>query len=280
MKAKPKPYNRGRQIVETLVKYGPLSKEGLRLVMEPPIEGRRLRDALQRLNERGLLGKRIHEVYGGSNFFYQVPQRKWARERTARHFGINPDVLHQPYFAHVESRHLEACAIWLKYLSKKFPDARIYRKHEIAAEPGLLVRLGLTAEATKLLPDFVLLIKVIEGKDDALVAVDINFSGFSERFMQRRLIHLVRSPGIDAIICAADECDTISRFEHISKNKILPGQIRKKPMGPFSVLFCPCKIGGLPMLDAGITAGILAPKFGITLQDWIQLLQRVKSNAD
>ena len=126
-----KSYGRRADILRALDRYGSLSVHGLSQIVIPRIKDRRLRDALFRLEKRGLIYKRFDCLPNNSAGFYENSRCYKVQNEIRNILGANYDPFKDARVRDQELIHNEQVAIWHTRFESLFYDARAYFDHEI-----------------------------------------------------------------------------------------------------------------------------------------------------
>jgi len=197
-------YDRRRQVLALLAEHGPLSVRGLRILMEPKIQSRRIRDVLHRLHARHILYKRRQNELWGT-VFYQVDRHEVARRRAAKILGVErADSLRQPGFKYFAPANSELLTLWKVRLLRLFPGAKIYRKFEIEQHPEIKSMLPPPKRTLKFYPDLLFLSPPDEEGRCISIAIELqDWCKHPENYAYK-LSRYVRRSRLDGVLILSD----------------------------------------------------------------------------
>ena len=88
----------GIEILSILKRHGPLSFRGIKQLIKPGRQERKLHLSLARLCKSNLVVKREERIFRGAGTFYQINQDEKYRDRIGIVLACNSNDLLQPFF--------------------------------------------------------------------------------------------------------------------------------------------------------------------------------------
>lgn len=164
---------RGPQIIKLLNTHGPLNAAAIQGLIDPPIERRRLNDALARLARRGIVVRRFQNLFQQTHDqYYQLSARKELQAEIGDVIGMDPNIFRIPRVRNQDLFHSIGCAHLAESLAKAFPVAEVVREFHIQEHPaGKSTHLSSLEGEKQLLPDMLLSFP----EDEKLQEVNIAF---------------------------------------------------------------------------------------------------------
>lgn len=265
---------RGPQILSLLAEHGTLSVRGLRVLLKPTIEARRLREVLKRLQDDGFVIARHKRLFGGAAVFYQVNQDHDGWLATLEKTGLSPTTIRPPYYRHQDALHSEDCAIWSQKIRCAIPGVQLLRDHQFAAHATTMRKLMTEANERELRPDMVLLMPKSNAAGEIAVAVEIEKSPKTESRLIRKLKKYAGESLLDGLIYICDHESISERLRQIYHSPSLSRVGRVKHYGNNFFLFshATARSSGsdLALHNAALQSVSLAP--------WMQHLAATEKN--
>jgi len=197
---KAKPYQRERQVIETLYRHGAMSNRGLKKVLYPPIKPRRIANVTHRLCENGWLVKRFKSLPENAGNYYQLSQKLKMSQHIRVIIGHKFNPKHEPNVHYRELFHSEDCAVWTTELERLFPDAQVLREWEIVRDQKAMHALLLDYENLHTIPDLILTFKGLKDRDSVNIALEVERSRKSNKRTLKKLKSYSTGTGLDGVI--------------------------------------------------------------------------------
>lgn len=250
---------RGKQILRLLYEHGPMSVRGLSAVLEPKIHPRRLRRALQRLGNSGMIEKRFDSMFRGAGVFYDIAE-EYKIPRSIR----RPELLHS-----------ETCAVWAERLKRMFPNALIIRDYHLRGRKD--AERALIAEGSELerLPDLLLLAPCEHSKYPVAVAFEIERTHKSASRLVEKLKKYARGSKLDGVVYLCPKGSIGRRVRTIFESRVLAKAHLIKQYGNHFLLFSEGISGDY---NDSLTIQNVSGD-DVSLQDWMQVLKRIPPHS-
>ena len=229
--------DRGRRILELLKLHGPLSFRGLKIMIEPKMQDRRLHDAIARIHRNGLIEKRQERVFRGAGVFYQISQHKNSESKLVEILKCTPSDLKQPYFRTRELMHTEACALWAYWLKRWYPGATIIRDYRFYAEPKAREIMLTEQNDFELRPDILMILNRNAAGHSVSIAFEIEKSRKSLRRLQAKLTKYANETGLDGLVYLCDSDEISEPVRRLYESRIMSTSNRIRHYGEHFFLF-------------------------------------------
>ena len=229
--------DRGRRILQLLKLYGPLSFRGVKAMIEPKMQDRRIHDAIARIYRNGLIEKRQERVFRGAGVFYQLSQHRKSVEKLTDLLQCCSNELKQPYFRSRELIHTEACALWTYQLKTWFPDAIIIRDYQFHSMPVAHEVMLTDRNDFDLRPDILMLLNQDDAKQRVVIAFEIEKSRKSERRLRAKLTKYANETALDGLVYLCDSDEVSEPVRRIYESRIMKKSNRISHYGENFFLF-------------------------------------------
>ncbi len=209
------PHGRGPQILKTLVEYGPMSVRGLSQILEPQIDRKSLRKALNRLTVKKFVEKRNDNLFRGAAVYYEITQNTEYWGDIAKVTGCPGHNMETALVRPAECFHSEVCAVWAEKIRRLFPGAMIIRDYSVKSSD--VAKDYLLADGTdrESLPDFLLILAAGNRERTVCVAFEVERFCKSNDRLVRKLRNYTNESRLDGVvyICENDGvARKVSRF--------------------------------------------------------------------
>lgn len=266
MEQKIKPYARRIAIMRTLHKHGPLSVVGLKKIIHPPMESRRITDSLRRLYKRGYLVKRFDSLPQNVGHFYQLTYRESARAEITKLLGIE-NQLFQPQIRDQELYHSQQCAIWATKFKRFCPEAKVLREYCFLQDDQALTALLSKPHELKLKPDILLISPKGASDRPVTIAIEIECSRKTDARLEEKLRKYAKETTLDGVLYLCD-WDSLPQILNRIYNSTLRSNLR---VGHYSANFLMFS-DGLSSDDYQSISMYNADKKNVFFHDWIHFL--------
>jgi hypothetical protein len=251
-----------------LIEHGPLTVRGLQSMLLPKISERRLREALGRLEEAGLLSAHDDRIFGGSPKFYRFHRSLKNLERLESAYGLN--VQAEDFQVRERERlHSESCAIWTEYFRRSIPGCEVVRENlyqRNARIQSLLLNDGSIFETR---PDLVIFLS-----ENVSVAVEIERNRKSTRRLKQKLYRHAAQSRFDGLLYLCTDSDLSEVIRTVYELNVRKRAMRIRQYGLSFLMFgsieLPTSASAPTLHDA---AGNERP-----IEEWIHFLKSTPMN--
>lgn len=205
MAMKASAYSRGPQILGLLYEHGPLTNWGIRELIKPDMDARRVRDAMARLLERGLVLRRFEALPKNMSYFYQISAREEHRKEIAELIGVEESKLKDLRVRDQELYHSMDCAVWVESLKRMFPEGKVIRDFRLHSNPRWKEILLMDFDDFELKPDILLHLPKTAESPEVNIAFEIERSRKSPKRIERKLRKFAMATRIDGLIYATND---------------------------------------------------------------------------
>lgn len=212
---------RGAQIIHLLSEHGSMSVRGLSAVLAPKIHPRRLRRALKRLGDSGMVEKRYDSMFRGAGVFYELSEEFRTPHATRR----------------LELLHSETCAVWTERFKHMFPNALVLRDHQFGGRKDVERALIGGAGEHEILPDILILLPNKQGRHPTAVGIEIEQNHKSQSRLVQKLKKYARGSNLDGVVYLCPKGSIGRRVMTIFESRILARAHQIKHYGNHFLLF-------------------------------------------
>jgi hypothetical protein len=209
---------RGKDILNLLLKHGPLSFSALDRMLVPKMKKKRLKEAILRMKRKGYITSRL---VGDNKTFYQFSQQPEKRSVTANYLGCHPKDLVQLLSSRRNWLHSEGCEFWIFHLAILFPHAKIIRETDFV--DNLLAQriMLIDKNELELRPDFLLVFPKTDEEQLVAIAVEVERSRKSNRRLIAKLNKYANKTLVDGLLYICETDGLVETIRLLYKNKVL-----------------------------------------------------------
>jgi hypothetical protein len=214
-------YTRSRQILLLLKKYGPLSCRSILKIIEPPIEDRRMYDAVARLRQRNMIKAR-KKSYPEAPSYYQIRQDPWSRKRVADFLKCTNDDVCQKRYRFANADENSVIAMWWHAIQKQMPQLEIIRRYNFFEHETVHTLIPFHQGVPACPPDLILIAPKDENGRQKSVAV--LFGGFGldiDRFFHTLRTYKNKSK-VDGVLLLLNEFEMEMFFDLHHREDLAP----------------------------------------------------------
>jgi len=222
------PYERRKQILSLLAEDAPLSRRCLARIIRPPIERRRLYDALKRLFDQKYLVKRT--LFDGALWFYQINQSECGRKRVSKILNVEAASLKQPQFTRIDPLVSDSITTWRHYFKNVFPEALILRKHQLHTDPIGSQLCKTIHEDHKFQPDLLIKFEDQNLKKPTAIAVIINPLYVNYERLLLAIKRLAACESIAAVIHICYDDMSLQALGNVQQSRIVKKSLAQKQL--------------------------------------------------
>jgi hypothetical protein len=266
------PYSRRANILRLLAEHGPISIRGLKAILEPRIDPRNLRVALQRLGKYGFVTKKNDRLFGGSGIYYEITRDSKVYNQLVELELLPknlpaPPRIHRPYMIHSE-----CCAIWTELFRRYYKEGQTLRDINLDESAVALRKLLSSRNDFELRPDLLLLLPTKDGNETRSVAFEIERSMKSAQRIIMKLKKYANETLLDGVVYVCEDGAVAERIRQIYRSKVLNDTLRIKRYNENFLLFSdPTNSSSANEPKVWNTRGQL-----ISMHYWIQKLQTTR----
>lgn len=268
MSLRVEPGTRTAQILKLLSEHGPLSVRGIESILIPKIHRRRLRMALQRLGDRGIIKKRYDRIFGGTGVYYQITRNRKADDVLRSMSLMAPEEFLHLDVRHAELIHSERSAVWAEALKRLLPGAIIFRDHQFQADETAAQVMLSGHNDFELRPDLLVALPTTGTKHRVTIAVEIERTQKSEARLVRKFRKYCTRTLLDGVIYLCEDDFTTEKLSRIYRANVMKKALRTQHYGNHFLLLstaAPNVCGG----DVKLLNAALDP---VSMRGWIQKL--------
>jgi hypothetical protein len=263
-----RPYGRRIQILQLLQEYGALTSSSLHYMLTPNINKRRLRTALNRLEEKNLIYRRTGIGDGISQPAYQLNTRPWARKRIATALKVEPQNIFLPELRFDGSIRLEAQAVWAYRLKQLLAIAHVVSRINYHNDSFAKSVLDLENFERKLLPDMLVAISPNARLSNRIcITVDVECNQRHSGWPASNFRLYAQNPLIDGSMLIGSEQEWQWQIAEINKFRWKSGRIKH-----YSDYFFMFTSNPLYSKSEGLTL-LTENKKWVSLNDWLRILE-------
>lgn len=212
--------DRARHILQLLAQHGPLSHSALKQMLSPPVQSRRLHDAIARLERKGFVSKRNEKVFGRHGIFYQLNQDSRALEAASQFLNKPVSDLAQPHFRYRELLHSESCALWSHEL-RKLRSPKLVRDFDFEKDKSAKEIMLTDGQEMDLRPDILLTFPASATENPTVIAVEVEKTRKTFSRLRQKLLKYANGTHVDGLIYACDSDQIANAIQQVYQAKPL-----------------------------------------------------------
>lgn len=258
---------RGPDVLRVLKDHGQLSISTLEKMIEPKMRKKKLRRALARLLDKGLIERRKSD-----RTYYFISQAPFARRACSNLLGGQPDDFLQPLLKRSDWHHQELCEYWAFILKGIFPQAAIVRDREILSHELATDIMMADRDGYDLFPDLLLIFSRESFERTVSFAVEIERTRKSNKRLMRKLKTYATQTHVDALLYVCDSGRLADTIRMLYEKLQQAGYNRGRHYSEFYFLFSDAIDTAIEPLDRIFSAHGRRVK----LDEWIRPLLDTK----
>ncbi|MBK7891212.1 MAG: hypothetical protein IPJ84_10300 [Bdellovibrionales bacterium] len=268
MIGKPTPSRfRGPDVLRVLKDHGQLSISTLGKMVEPKMQKKKLRRALERLLDKGLIERRK-----SGRTYYFISQGPAARAACSDLLGGHPDEFLQPLLKRSDWHHQELCEYWSFILKNVFPQTKIVRDREILSHELATQIMIADRDGYDLFPDLLLIFSAENLERTVSVAVEIERTRKSNKRLIRKLKAYATQTHIDGLLYICDSGRLADTIRMLYEKGLQAGYHRGRHYSEFYFLFS----DAIETADEPLDRVFSASGRRVKLDDWLRPLLDTK----
>lgn len=261
----------GKQVLQLLVDYSPLTIEMIGRMIEPHPRKKSLRKAVGNLRKRELVDM---VVGNGKTFFYQLHQSRPNRDAVEARLGSSQSIMEQPLLRKQDWFHNEWCDFWTLIVKRAFPEVQIVREHDVDSHKIAQSVLRHNGDDADLVPDLLLIFPPGEyGQPKVSVALEVERTRKKKSRIERKLKKYIYETHLDGLIYICDSGRLSETIRQLYERKTLERAHKKSGYLNNFFLFSDSMSAGPNPLESFYNAAGQPT----SLYDWIDTLRSSKT---
>jgi len=262
---------KGKEVLNALKNYGPLTRKTLSQIVPDIKNERNFRRTLTVLSHKNLICKRFENINGGQATVYQLNQNSRVRDILARYLECQSCDLEQKDFRYRELYHEQVSATLAFQLKNMFPDAHIYRDFQLHNDSRVRQILTQLENVDSAKPD-VLMVFWNATVGRVAIAFEFERTAKAKNRLQHKLKCYSSETRLDGVVYIGSSDQIISNLQEIYRDRVLEKSNRIKFYGS-NFLLCSTLTGNIrDSLSICLNAEMKTLRFA----DWVHILANTK----